>query len=164
MLSAVWTIKALTNSLSHATTPRIQARTTEWWTQARALISPLWDYRFPLSPSLPCSNNPCRRASLLTSITAYPLQRWPFSLWPWGEVTESGRSEVVLPTATTGLSQKSVCQKPCGPRAWRPHEPLEVRGDRDPPVLVNNGLSQSHRLLLLKYSLWLSYLWNSSFK
>lgn len=47
---------------------------------------------------------------------------------------------MVLPTATPGISQKSM---PCGPEGRHPHDPRPARGDRDPPVLVNNGLFQS---------------------
>lgn len=50
---------------------------------------------------------------------------------------------MVLPTATPGISQKSLCMKPCGPAGQHPHDPLQVRGVRDPPFLVSNGLSQS---------------------
>lgn len=142
-VSAVWKIEAL---ISRAATPGIQASGTDWRTQTRALI-PLWDFRSPHCPShIPSPVQQLLQASLPPRINYSQSPAAPAlaSVTPEG-VTESGRSEVALPTATHGTSQKSVYQKPCGdPPIW----PLESWGrSRDPPlspVLLNNGLFHSN--------------------
>ena len=147
----VWTVEALIHSLpSHPTSNRIQTSTVDLWTQTRALISSptpsyLWGLRLPLC--LPPSLLPAAPAGLPHS----PHQLQPFHVaWAPGSMTpgvsESGRSEIILPTANPGISQKfpALRLKPCGHVGQLPHNPQAARGDRDiPQILANNGMSQS---------------------
>lgn len=98
-------------------------------------LSHSWTSSFPpVFPWLPLWFQQPLQAALPTHIN-YSLS--PVALTPpfvTPGVTESGRSEVVLPTATPGISQKSLCMKPCGPAGQHPHDPLQVRGVRDPPL------------------------------
>lgn len=133
----------------HSTSHEIQTSTVDPWTQTRALITtPLLSLSgasgFPsIPPTRSASSSPRRAPSLPPHInySLSPVASAPPSVTPG--VTESGRSEVVLPIANQGISQKSLRLKPCGPAGQYPHDPRPARGDRDPPVLVNNGLFQS---------------------
>lgn len=140
LVSAVWKLKALINL---AATTGIWASSTDWRTQTRALIllrpqvSPL-----SLPHSLPSSTTPAGWRPSSHQLQPIPCSAGSCLCDPEG-LTESGRSEVALPTATHGTSQKSAYQKPCGdPPTW----PLESVGENrrhPPPVLLNNGLAQS---------------------
>lgn len=61
----------------------------------------------------------------------FPVARAPRSMTPG--VTESERSEVILPTANPGISQKipALRLKPCGHAEAYPHDPQGAEGDRD---------------------------------
>lgn len=89
--------------------------------------------------SPPSSNNPCRPASLLASITANPLQRRLLPLWPRGGdwVTE-------VRGGSPHCYQRHLSEV-CGPEALRGHTHMTLGqcwggGHRDPPLLLfNNG-------------------------
>ena len=125
-MSAVWTVEPLI----HAASPEVQTSTVDPRTQTRALISSptpasLRGLRFPLHPSIrpPCFQPPLQ-ASLLPSphqLHPFPLSAGPSPPSVTPGVTESGRSEVVLPTATPDIATPGISQKqPCRATPTRP--------------------------------------------
>ncbi|CAB1421200.1 unnamed protein product [Pleuronectes platessa] len=69
----------------------------------------------------------------------------PVAPAPLAVTPESGRSEVVLPTATPGISQKfpALFLKPCCPAGRHPHDPRAAEGaqrslSRLPPTMAGS--------------------------
>lgn len=101
------------------------------------LLLSLWGLRFLLQPScLHCFKQPLQASfSPHINYSLYPLVPAPPPVTQG--VTKSGRSEVILPTATPGISQKfvSLCLKPCGPSWWHPRGPQAAVGRQRSPIM-----------------------------